>query len=243
MLFDKTGMYLVVGGLTGLGWECVLYLASKGAGCVAILSRRNPTDDKKADIEQISKDYGCSVTSVQADVQDISALKSALSELKTSFPMFPLKGVFFWSAVLEDGLLPGMTREKFHTASSPKVAGSWNLHLLTEYLPLHYFVLFSFVTPVFGNAGQSNYSAGNGFMDGLAHVRNKNDVDVVPLNIMAGVDLSVNVNILTRNQKDFKLRKFREAIDIKRIQPAINRDQGYYIPPAYHDLISSPKQH
>ncbi|XP_048239872.1 hybrid PKS-NRPS synthetase LUC5-like [Haliotis rufescens] len=174
MLFDKTGMYLVVGGLTGLGWECVLYLASKGAGCVAILSRRNPTDDKKADIEQISKDYGCSVTSVQADVQDISALKSALSELKTSFPMFSLKGVFFGAALLEDGLLPDMTREKFHTASSPKVAGSWNLHLLTEHLPLDYFVLFSSVTSVFGNAGQSNYSAGNGFMDALAHVRNKN---------------------------------------------------------------------
>ncbi|XP_048239500.1 phenolphthiocerol synthesis polyketide synthase type I Pks15/1-like isoform X2 [Haliotis rufescens] len=174
MLFDKTGMYLVVGGLTGLGWECVLYLASKGAGCVAMLSRRHPNDDKQADIEQISKDYGCSVTSVQADVQDISALKSALSELKTSFPMFSLKGVFFGAAVLDDGLLPDMTREKFYTASSPKVTGSWNLHLLTEHLPLDYFVLFSSVTSVFGNAGQSNYGAGNGFMDGLAHVRNKN---------------------------------------------------------------------
>ncbi|XP_048257541.1 uncharacterized protein LOC125383447 [Haliotis rufescens] len=52
-----------------------------------------------------------------------------------------------------------------------------------------------------------------------------------------------NVDILTTNQKVYKLRKFREDICIKRIQPAINRDQGYYIPPAYHDLISSPKQH
>ncbi|XP_048240210.1 uncharacterized protein LOC125373253 [Haliotis rufescens] len=52
-----------------------------------------------------------------------------------------------------------------------------------------------------------------------------------------------NVNILTTNKKDFKLRKFREAICIQRIQPVINRDQGYYIPPAYHDLIILPKQH
>ncbi|XP_048239891.1 hybrid PKS-NRPS synthetase pytA-like [Haliotis rufescens] len=174
LLFDRRGMYLVVGGMTGLGWECVLYLASKGAGCITIISRRKPDPTKQDEMKHVSKIYGCTVTSEQADVQDIKAIGSALKKLGTRFPAYTLKGVFFGAAVLKDGILLEMTRDKFKIASSPKVAGSWNLHLLTEHLQLDYFVLFSSVVSVFGNAGQTNYGAGNGFMDALAHVRRQN---------------------------------------------------------------------
>ncbi|XP_046573616.1 hybrid PKS-NRPS synthetase pytA-like [Haliotis rubra] len=174
LLFDRRGMYLVVGGMTGLGWECVLYLASKGAGCITIISRRNPDPNKQDEMKHVSEMYGCIVTSQSADVQDIKEIGSALKKLGTRFPAYILKGVFFGAAVLKDGILLEMTRDKFKTASSPKVAGSWNLHILTEHLPLDYFVLFSSVVSVFGNAGQTNYGAGNGFMDALAHVRRQN---------------------------------------------------------------------
>ncbi|XP_046556232.1 hybrid PKS-NRPS synthetase pytA-like [Haliotis rubra] len=174
LLFDRRGMYLVVGGMTGLGWECVLYLASKGAGCISIISRRNPDPNKQDEMNDLSEMYGCIVTSQPADVQDIKEIGSALKKLGTRFPAYILKGVFFGAAVLKDGILLEMTRDKFKAASSPKVAGSWNLHILTEHLPLEYFVLFSSVVSVFGNAGQTNYGAGNGFMDALAHVRRQN---------------------------------------------------------------------
>ncbi|XP_048240592.1 fusarin C synthetase-like [Haliotis rufescens] len=172
LLFDRRGMYLVVGGMTGLGWECVVYLASKGAGCITVINRRKPDPTKQDEMKHVSQIYGCTVTSEQADVQDIKAIRSALKKLGTRFPAYTLKGVFFGAAVLKDGILLEMTRDKFKTASAPKVAGSWNLHLLTE--ELDYFVLFSSVVSVFGNAGQTNYGAGNGFMDALAHVRRQN---------------------------------------------------------------------
>ncbi|XP_067676452.1 mycolipanoate synthase-like [Haliotis asinina] len=174
LLFDRRGMYLVVGGMTGLGWECVLYLASKGAGCITIISRRNPDPSKQDEMKHVSEMYRCIVTSQSADVQDIKEIGSALKRLGTRFPTYSLKGIFFGAAVLNDGILLEMTREKFRVACSPKVAGSWNLHILTEHLPLDYFVLFSSVVSVFGNAGQTNYGAGNGFMDALAHVRRQN---------------------------------------------------------------------
>ncbi|XP_046556231.1 phenolphthiocerol synthesis polyketide synthase type I Pks15/1-like [Haliotis rubra] len=174
LLFDRRGMYIVVGGMTGLGCECVLYLASKGAGCITIISRRNPDPNKQDEMKHVSEMYGCIVTSQSADVQDIKEIGSALKKLGTRFPAYILKGVFFGAAVLKDGILLEMTRDKFKAASSPKVTGSWNLHILTEHLPLDYFVLFSSVVSVFGNAGQTNYGAGNGFMDALAHVRRQN---------------------------------------------------------------------
>ncbi|XP_067676784.1 mycolipanoate synthase-like isoform X2 [Haliotis asinina] len=174
LLFDRRGMYLVVGGMTGLGWECVLYLASKGAGCITIISRRKPDPSKQDEMKYVSQMHGCIVTSQSADVQEIKEIGSALKKLETRFPAYSLKGVFFGAAVLNDGVLLDMTRDKFKAASSPKVAGSWNLHILTDHLPLDYFVLFSSVASVFGNAGQTNYGAGNGFMDALAHVRRQN---------------------------------------------------------------------
>ena len=64
-----------------------------------------------------------------------------------------------------------MDRSAFEKVLSPKVQGTWNLHLLTKDLPLDYFVMHSSVASVLGNSGQANYSTANGFLDGLAFHR------------------------------------------------------------------------
>lgn len=63
-----------------------------------------------------------------------------------------------------------MTAAQWNAAIQPKVAGSWNLH---EVLPtsLDFFILLSSVSGVCGQRGQSNYAAGNTFLDALAHYR------------------------------------------------------------------------
>ncbi|XP_067671808.1 uncharacterized protein [Haliotis asinina] len=46
-----------------------------------------------------------------------------------------------------------------------------------------------------------------------------------------------NFKILEKNQSDDKIRKLLETLHIMKIEPAINRDEGYQIPLAYHHLI------
>lgn len=75
-----------------------------------------------------------------------------------------------------------MTYDDWTTAIAPKIQGSWNLHTL---LPqdMDFFVFLSSSAGVIGARGQSNYAAGNGFQDALAHHRRSKRMAAVSLDL------------------------------------------------------------
>jgi hypothetical protein len=75
------------------------------------------------------------------------------------------------AGVLEDGVLAHATKDAFDRVLRPKLAGSWNLHLLTRSMELDLFVLFSSAAATLGAAGQTSYAAANAFLQGLAEHR------------------------------------------------------------------------
>ncbi|XP_076458184.1 phenolphthiocerol/phthiocerol polyketide synthase subunit C-like [Babylonia areolata] len=170
-LFRKDGVYLVVGGLSGLGWICVEYLAEKHAGHIAILNRRSPSQQQLNNMAALSARHQCHVTAFQGDVTSLHSLTAVFKQMEEAFPGVALKGIFFGAAVTADRSFLSMDVPGFDSALSPKVRGTWNLHTLTQNLNLDYFVMHSSIASVVGNAGQANYAAGNAFMDGLAHYR------------------------------------------------------------------------
>ena len=64
-----------------------------------------------------------------------------------------------------------MTAERFERVLRPKIAGAWNLHLLTRGLPLDHFVLFSSAASLLGSRGQASHAAANAYLDAFAHYR------------------------------------------------------------------------
>ncbi|KAK7490836.1 hypothetical protein BaRGS_00017892 [Batillaria attramentaria] len=170
-LFRRDSAYIVVGGLTGLGWICVKFLAENEAGYIAIFNRRQPSETKTAEIENLSKTYGCSIEVFQVDISAIESLKEVMKRFSDASFRFHLKGVFIGAAVVDDGPFDAMEREAFHKVLQPKVKGTWNLHQVTKEIPLDYFVMHSSVSSVLGNLGQANYSCANAFLDGLAYYR------------------------------------------------------------------------
>ncbi|NWS93365.1 PKS1 synthase, partial [Toxostoma redivivum] len=165
-LFKQNAVYVVVGGLTGLGFETVKFIAENGGGCIAILSRRIPSREKQEEMRALQQQYkGCKVVSVQCDVASSSDVEKAFQSIANTFVGSPIKGVFQSAVALYDGHLEVLKLADFHKVLSPKVAGTLNLHRATRGQELDYFVCYSSVTSFLGNATQTNYAAANSFLD------------------------------------------------------------------------------
>ncbi|XP_062848387.1 uncharacterized protein pks1 [Trichomycterus rosablanca] len=170
-LFTKTGVYIVSGGLSGLGLETVKFISHWGGRCIATLSRSAPSEETQQQINSIQKRYGVKIISQQCDVSEQDQVLAAITAIGQNFPSCPIKGVFHSAAVLHDGLLETLDRSHFEKVLRPKVSGALNLHYATLNSKVDYFVCYSSISSFIGNASQSNYAAANSFLDTLCHYR------------------------------------------------------------------------
>ncbi|MEH1102164.1 type I polyketide synthase [Micromonospora sp. CPCC 205561] len=113
-------------------------------------------------------ELGATARVVACDVTDREALALLVDQIPADLP---LTGVVHAAGVLDDGVLPALTPDRFDTVLRPKVDAAWHLHELTEKLDLAAFVLFSSAAGLFGGPGQANHAAANCFLDALAQHR------------------------------------------------------------------------
>ncbi|NXA44650.1 PATK synthase, partial [Nothocercus julius] len=171
-MFKQNAVYVVVGGLTGLGFETVKFIAQNGGGCIAILSRKIPNSEKLEELKALQQQYeGSRVAFVQCDVISTKEVETAFRYIVQIFPGSPVKGVFQGAVALHDGRLEVLNLAHFQKVLSPKVAGVINLHWATRGQELDYFVCYSSVTSFLGNSTQANYAAANSFLDVFCHYR------------------------------------------------------------------------
>ena len=179
-IIHPDGTYLITGGLGGLGLETAAWLVEQGARHLALLSRRSTPDaEATAAIEQL-RQQGTDVRLFQADVAEQSQLATALTQIKATLP--PLRGVIHGAGVLRDGVLQQLTWEQMKPVLAPKVWGAWNLHELTQDLPLDLFVLYSSAAALLGSPGQGSHVAANSCLDALAHHRHRLGLPALSIN-------------------------------------------------------------
>ncbi|MCY4384416.1 MAG: SDR family NAD(P)-dependent oxidoreductase [Nitrospinae bacterium] len=160
---DRT--YLITGGMGGIGCAVARWLAENGAGTIVLNGRRDPDPAAKEVIKDL-REGGADVRVEVADVTDCTAVDEVLTRIDEVLP--PLGGVIHSVGVLSDGVIENQTWERFEQVMWPKVLGAWHLHQATRNKDLDMFILFSSVTGVVGNSGQSNHAAANAFLDQLA---------------------------------------------------------------------------
>ncbi|KAK3601938.1 hypothetical protein CHS0354_034573 [Potamilus streckersoni] len=181
-LFDKVSSYIIVGGLTGLGWVILKQLAEMGAGVIVTFSRSGLIQEKEEEIREAERAFGCTILCLKVDVADLNSLKHALEEIRCRFPAHPVRGIFQGAGTIDSGVLLELTDDKFDNVMLPKVAGSWNLHYLSLFLSLDYFVLHSSISGILGSPGDSNYGAANTFLDALSHYRRQKGLPCQSIN-------------------------------------------------------------
>ncbi|HEX3761647.1 MAG TPA: SDR family NAD(P)-dependent oxidoreductase [Kofleriaceae bacterium] len=170
--------YLITGGLGALGLLVAGWLIERGARNLVLLGRRGPTPEVAARLAELRQRARIAVEPV--DVADPSRLAAALDRARGAMP--PLRGVVHAAAVLDDGALLDLSRERLTSVLAPKVLGAWNLHALTAGDPIDFFVMFSSAVSVLGSPGQANYIAANTFLDALAHHRRTLELPAVSIN-------------------------------------------------------------
>lgn len=174
------GSYLIAGGFKGLCGSLAVYLARNGAKNIVVISRSGYEDARSQKTIYDCNSLGCSVDLVKGDIKRIEDVRRAFNSASK-----PVVGVIQGAMVLRDRMFTTMTPQEFREPISPKVDGTWNLHRVAQEQsqPLDFFTMLSSVSGLVGQLGQSNYAAGNVFLDTFATYRLQQGLPACAINL------------------------------------------------------------
>ncbi len=183
------GVYLITGGLGGLGKIFAKEMVCSDMAVHVILVGRSALDERRSvDLEEL-KSFCQGDTTVDyyvVDIDDEKGLCKLVNDINDSFGS--ITGVLHSAGVVKDNFVKAKSDLELRAVFSPKVSALEKLDNATKHEPIELFVLFSSLSSVFGNVGQSDYAAANGFMDKFAFHRNT----LVKEGLRSGKTLSIN---------------------------------------------------
>ncbi|KAL9091247.1 MAG: hypothetical protein Q9159_001542 [Coniocarpon cinnabarinum] len=167
-VFSADKSYLMIGCLGGLGRSMSKWMMSRGARKFVFLGRSGTDRTPARQLVEDLEDQGAQVTVVRGDVVRYADVEKAVAAIKG-----PIGGVIQAAMGLNESLFTTMPNEYWHTGIDPKVIGTWNLHnaIKGKDAELDFFLMTSSISGSVGTATESNYCAGNFFLDTFARFR------------------------------------------------------------------------
>ncbi|MBI4524206.1 MAG: SDR family NAD(P)-dependent oxidoreductase [Deltaproteobacteria bacterium] len=176
--FTPGGMYLMTGGLGGIGVEIGKYLIQRW-GARLVLVGRTPLPDRKewAGRQQLSdavaqriqaylslEGLGGELSYEAVDVCDLERVRDVVERAKARWHcgldgVIHLAGTYHEKGALEE------SRESLAEIFRPKISGTLAVHQLLKNEPDALFIGFSSLAGSFGGAAVSAYAAANSFLD------------------------------------------------------------------------------
>lgn len=183
------GVYLITGGLGGIGLTLAEYLARTQQARLALLARTpvparerwveilatgSETDGMRRKIEKIMhlEALGAEVLVLNADVADEAALTAAVAQARQHFGV--INGVIHAAGEVSSGLTPAKTRATMERVFAPKISGMQALQAALRDDPLDFMVLCSSLATIAGGLSKIDYCAANAYLDAVAHAAYRN---------------------------------------------------------------------
>ncbi|UXY16151.1 SDR family NAD(P)-dependent oxidoreductase [Chitiniphilus purpureus] len=175
MPWRDDGVYLITGGLGGLGMLFAAEIVARTPDATVVLTgRAELSTERRAGLDAWCAARGLAPGRLayhRLDLEDLGAVEALVADLMGRHGR--LTGVLHSAGMLRDSLIVNKRAEDFAQVLAPKVRGTLNLDLATQHTPLDFMVLFSSLAAALGNVGQADYAAANGFMDAFAGHRNR----------------------------------------------------------------------
>nr|QDK64693.1 fatty acid synthase [Macrobrachium nipponense] len=163
-------VYVITGGMGGLGLELAGWLINRGAKKIVLTSRRGISTGYQALCIRRWRESGISVRVL---TQDASTIEGATALLKEAAKEGPVGGIFHLAVVLKDALFENQTAETFYAVNHVKGDGARAIDIASRTCcpNLHLWVAFSSVACGKGNAGQTNYGWANSVSERVVEER------------------------------------------------------------------------
>ncbi len=161
--------YVVTGGAGGIGLIVAREIAAAARSAHLVLVGRSALDaPRRAAITALTSN-GVSAEYRQLDVADRAAVEDLFASLAAGGRR--VAGIVHAAGIHRDNYILRKSRDEFRSVLQSKVAGLVNLDRASRRCELDFFVAFSALAGVLGNAGQADYAAANAFMDGYVRTR------------------------------------------------------------------------
>ncbi len=185
--FKQRGIYLLSGGLGGVGIQIAQYLL-KYYQARLLLVGRTPLPEKRTwnahleagdAISQRIKAYeelqmlGGEVIYSAADICDLEQLLTIVEKAKFRWGK-DLDGVIHLAGTFHEQHVVEETQENLAAVLRPKMLGTWMLHQLIKDNADSIFINFSSVNGFFGGKAVGAYAAANSFLDRFSHYQKDN---------------------------------------------------------------------
>jgi len=169
--FKDHGVYLITGGLGGLGVLFAKEILEHTRHAKVVLTGRSAlSSEKQAVLDELSPPAG-RLSYRQVDVGELDQVRRLITAIRDEYGQ--LNGILHSAGMIADDFILKKDSAQFTEVLAPKVTGTYNLDQASHNVELDFFVLFSSMAGALGNIGQGDYAAANGFMDHFAAYRNR----------------------------------------------------------------------
>jgi len=191
------GVYLITGGMGGIGYTLAKFLAESARAKLVLVSRTALPESQPTNGDEHHKihdheipthlakirtleELGAEVIVLNADVADEDQLRAAVNRATARFGR--IRGVIHAAGVAGGGVMQFKSAEEVARVFAPKIKGALLLEAIFKDEGLDFLVFCSSVKSMLGDFGQSDYCAASIFLDAFAHSLRFSGINATSIN-------------------------------------------------------------